>query len=263
VTDADRVLLAVDEGLARLTLNRPDQLNTIDLPTATALLDAALACAHDSAVRAVLVEGAGKSFCAGGDLRSFAATGKALPGHLRDITAHLHAALTLLAGLDVPVVVAVQGAAAGAGLGIAALGDVVVAGESARFVFAYTALGLSPDAGTSWALPRLVGPRLAMDMALTNRALTAAEALTAGLVTRVVDDSAVTDTALALARELATGPTSSYAATKRLLRRGFTSTLAEQLEEESRLLSALASTGDAAEGLSAFIDKRAPRFTGE
>jgi 2-(1,2-epoxy-1,2-dihydrophenyl)acetyl-CoA isomerase len=135
VTVAGPVLLAVDDGLARLTLNRPDQLNTIDLPTATALLDAALACAHDPSVRAVLVEGAGKSFCAGGDLRSFAATGKALPGHLRDITAHLHAALTLLAGLDVPVVVGVQGAAAGAGLGIAALGDVIVAGESGRFVF--------------------------------------------------------------------------------------------------------------------------------
>jgi 2-(1,2-epoxy-1,2-dihydrophenyl)acetyl-CoA isomerase len=163
----------------------------------------------------------------------------------------------------VPVVVGVQGAAAGAGLGIAALGDVVVAGKSARFVFAYTALGLSPDAGTSWALPRLVGPRLAMDMALTGRALTAAEALTAGLVTRVVDDAAVTETALAVARELAAGPTASYAASKRLLRGGFTSTLAEQLEEESRLLSALAATGDAAEGLSAFIDKRAPRFTGE
>lgn len=254
--------MSIDAGVAHLTLDRPDRLNTIDLPLAKDLLAAALRCAHGEQVRAVLLDGAGAAFCAGGDLKAFAAEEANLPGHLRDVTAHLHAALAIFARLDAPVVAAVHGAAAGAGLGLVCAADVVLAAESARFVFAYTDLGLSPDAGTSWWLPRLVGRRTAMAMAMERRPLSAAEAQRAGLVTRVVPDDTLAEEAAALAGRLAAGPTRALGTTKRLLAAAWDRSYDEQLAAESELLSDLAATVDGAEGLAAFVEHRAPRFLG-
>lgn len=247
-------------GVARLTLNRPERLNAIDLDLAGALLDASLACAHDSDVRAVLLDGTGRSFCAGGDLASFAEQGADLPRHLREVTARLHAALSTLRRMDAPIVVAVHGAAAGAGLGLACAGDVVLAAPSARFAFAYTSIGLSPDAGTSWLLPRLVGARCAAEMALEGRALTAVEAEKAGLVTRVVPEEALAREATEGAAQLAAGPTLAYAAAMRLFAAGWRRSFDEQLAAESEQLSRLATTDDAREGIASFLTRRTPSF---
>jgi 2-(1,2-epoxy-1,2-dihydrophenyl)acetyl-CoA isomerase len=260
--DTAPLRLQREAAVAHLTLDRPTHLNTVDLAMAKALLAAARDIAHDSDVRAVLLDGAGRSFCGGGDLKAFARIGDGLPEHLRAVTADLHAAQSLLARLDVPVVVAVHGAAAGAGLGLACLGDVVLAARSARFVFAYTAVGLSPDAGTSWALPRLIGPRRALDLALTNRVVDATEAEQIGLVTRVVPDEDLANEAAKLAGELANGPTAAFGTTKRLLRSGWDASYDDQMARESETLSASARTDDGLEGVEAFAAGRKPKFSG-
>lgn len=255
---------AVDDGVARLTLNRPDTGNAVDLQLARELSDATIACSEDRSVRSVLLTGAGRNFCVGGDLRSFTSRGDDLPVHLREITMYLHAAVSRLARLAAPVVVAVQGSAAGAGMSLACGGDLVVVGPSTRFVLAYTRIGLSPDGGASWLLPRLVGLRRALDLALTNRALTGEEAVDWGVATILVDDDeGVRPEAERLAVELATGPTAALGAAKRLLRDSADTTLETQLEHESIALSNNAGTADGREGIAAFLEKRPPRYTGD
>jgi len=258
----DCISFGVGDGVARLTLDRPDAGNAVDLQLARELSDATIACSEDRSVRAVLLTGAGRNFCVGGDLRSFTTRGDALPAHLREITTYLHAAVSRLARLDAPVVVAVQGSAAGAGMSLACGGDLVVVGPSTRFVLAYTRIGLSPDGGGSWALPRLVGVRRALDLALTNRPVTGEEAVAWGLATTIVDDAAVASEADRLATELASGPTSAFGAAKRLMRESLGNTLETQLELESIALSSNAGTPDGREGMAAFLEKRPPRYTG-
>jgi 2-(1,2-epoxy-1,2-dihydrophenyl)acetyl-CoA isomerase len=256
------IRLVREGGVAHVTLDRPDRLNTLDLAATKRLGDLARECAHDSSVRAVLLDGEGRSFCGGGDLKSFAEHRDALPAHLREVTSHLHSALTVLARLNAPVVVAAHGGVAGAGLGLMALGDIVLAAQSAKFVFAYNAIGLVPDGGTSWLLPRLLGPRLTMDLALTNRPLTATEALAAGLVSRVVPDDELAGEAAALAQQLADGPTTSYGMTKKLLTETWSRSYAEQLAAESEAMSIAAATDDGVEGITSFVERRPPTFTG-
>jgi 2-(1,2-epoxy-1,2-dihydrophenyl)acetyl-CoA isomerase len=254
---------AVDDGVARLTLSRPDAGNAVDLQLARELSDATITCSEDRSVRAVLLTGAGRNFCVGGDLRSFAARGDELPAHLREVTMHLHAAVSRLGRLAAPVVVAVQGSAAGAGMSLACGGDLVVVGPSTRFVLAYTRIGLSPDGGASWLLPRLIGLRRSLDLALTNRALTGEEAVDWGVATTLVAaDDGVLPEADRLAHELASGATAAYGAAKRLLRDSADTTLETQLEHESIALSMNAGTADGREGIAAFLEKRAPRYTG-
>jgi 2-(1,2-epoxy-1,2-dihydrophenyl)acetyl-CoA isomerase len=185
-----------------------------------------------------------------------------MPGHLREVTTHLHAAMTVLARVDAPIVAAVRGSAAGAGLGLVCAADIVVAAAGTKFAFAYSAIGFTPDGGTSWNLPRLVGLRKAQELALTNRVIDAAEAERIGLVTTVVADDALDPTADALAATLATGPTRALGVTKRLLRTAYDVAFEERLAVESLELSRSAGTSDGREGVAAFLDKRAPRFDG-
>ncbi len=262
-TTTGGVALRTNGGLAHVTLDRPDNLNTIDLPFAKRLLEVAVAISHDPNVRAVLLNGSGRAFCGGGDLKSFAAHGKDLPQHLRDVTSHLHAALSVLARLDAPLVVAAHGAVAGAGIGLLAIGDIVIASESAKIVFAYNAIGLSPDGGVSWLLPRLIGTRRTMELALTNRALSAAEALQLGVVSRVVSDDELVTESRALAERLAAGPTRSFAATKRLVHDSWSRSYPDHLAAEGEALSHSAATADGIEGLAAFLAGRPPIFTGK
>ena len=264
MTDAAPVLLALDGGIARLELNRPDAANAIDLGLAIALEEAvAEIAALGEQVRVVLLTGAGARFCGGGDVGSFAGEDPAkLPDLLAEITAHLHPAVEQLVGLDAPVVVAVQGSAAGAGLGLVLAADLVVAARSAKFVMAYTGIGLSPDGSSSWFLPRIVGLRRAVELTLTNRVLTADEALEWGVVTSVVDDTELLTTAEALAQRLAAGPTRAYGRAVRLLHAAGDATLADHLEAERRELAASGATADAAEGVAAFAAKRKPTFKG-
>lgn len=252
----------LDRGLATITLARPDAGNAMDAGLARELLAVSVRCASDPGVRAVLVVGEGRNFCVGGDLRAFTAQGDPLPQHLREVTSHLHAGLAHLARMDAPVVAAVQGSAAGAGMSLACAADLVVMGESARMLMAYTRIGLSPDGSGTWHLPRIVGLRRALDLTLNNRPVSAAEALAWGLATSVVPDAEVQAAATAMARSLADGPTRALGSAKRLLHDSLDRTLETQLEHETIELCANAATADAREGIAAFFEKRAARFQG-
>ncbi|NEA98842.1 enoyl-CoA hydratase-related protein [Streptomyces sp. SID13726] len=255
-----RVTVEVDgDGLARIAMCRGAG-NAIDLETARALLDAAREC-EKARARAVLLTGRGRSFCVGGDLKEFAVlSGERLAAHLIDVTDALHGALRVLAGLDAPLVVAVQGAVAGAGLGLVGAADVSLAASDAGFTAAYTAIGYTPDAGVSWSLPRLVGPRRALDLLLTNRCVPAAEALEMGLVGRVVPPERLTGEAERTARELARGATAAYGVTRRLVGRALTTGLDDHLDAEARHLAVAAMSGEGREGVAAFLAGRRAEF---
>jgi 2-(1,2-epoxy-1,2-dihydrophenyl)acetyl-CoA isomerase len=256
------VLLDVVDGVARLTLNRPEAANAIDLALARSLADATKQVADDQDVRAVLLGGAGARFCGGGDVRAFAAAGD-LAACLEPIVGALHEALESMAAITVPIVAAVQGSAAGAGLALVAASDLVVAAESAKFVMAYTGIGVTPDGGSTWHLARAIGPRRALDLTLTNRPLSAAEARDSGLVSRVVPDAELVASADELVHALATGPTRAFVEAKRLLRASESRDLGAQLADEAATLVAAGGSADAKEGVTAFVEKRPPQFRGE
>jgi 2-(1,2-epoxy-1,2-dihydrophenyl)acetyl-CoA isomerase len=258
---AETVLLERDGAVARITLNRPEVGNALDLPTAHALMEAVIACDEDDAVRCVLLTGAGRLFCVGGDVAAFAQAGDQLPAFLKEITVYVHAAVARLMRMDKPVVTAVNGAAAGAGVGLAILGDIALAAPRAQFALAYGALGLSPDGGSTWLLPRLVGLRRAQELCLRNRRVTAEEAAAMGLVTRVVEGDLMNE-AMDVARDLARSATPALGVTRRLLLDSATASLEAQLDAESRGIASLARTAQGKEGVAAFLEKRAPDFTG-
>ena len=253
---SELVKVAMDEGIARLTLNRPDVGNSIDSATADALLDAVVAVAEDEAVRVVVITGAGRMFCAGGDVRAFATVPGSESGVIARITAPLHAAINRLAQMDKPLVTMINGPAAGAGLGLALLGDIVIAARSAHFTSAYTAIGLSPDGGTSWLLPRVVGLRKAQEMILTNRRVTADEALAIGMVTQVTDDDALEEVVAAVAARLSSAPTAALGRSRRLLLISGSHDLAAHLEEEALEIAASASSDDGRNGIAAFLARQ-------
>jgi 2-(1,2-epoxy-1,2-dihydrophenyl)acetyl-CoA isomerase len=254
------IALEVSDGVARLTLDRPDVRNTISLELARDLHHATEELAANESVRAVLLSGRGDTFCAGGDLKSFHAQ-KDMASHIHEVTSYLHPAIENLDHLHAPIVSAVRGAAAGAGLGLACVADIVLASTTARFVSAYTKIGLTPDGSTSWWLPRLVGLRRALELTLTNRVLDAEEACDWGIVTRVVDDDQLDKEAEAIVAELASGPTSAFAGARRLIRDSLQrDNIAEHLTAEQDVIVDAAEQNDAREGISAFLEKRPPTF---
>jgi 2-(1,2-epoxy-1,2-dihydrophenyl)acetyl-CoA isomerase len=254
---ADSVLLDQRDGVATITLNRPDAQNTVSLQLA---MDLDEATQKLSGARAVLLNANGASFCAGGDLKEFGGKDD-LAAHIHQVLSYLHPAIERIDSLDVPVVAAVRGSAAGAGLGLACAADIVLATPDAKFVSAYTKIGLSPDGSTSYSLPRLVGTRRALELVLTNRVLDANEALEWGIVTRVVDDAALDAEAGQLARDLAAGATSGLGAARRLVRDSLGRTLPHQLDMEAEAIVRSASDGNAKEGIRAFLEKRPPRYS--
>ena len=257
------VLLDVEHGVAHLRLNRPSLSNALDLPLLKALHEGIMRCHGDPHVRALLLTGEGANFCGGGDVRDFAAKGERLPDYLREATAYLQAAASGLIHLTVPVVTVVQGwATGGGGFGLVCASDLVLAGASARFMLGATRVGMAPDAGLSVTLPRLVGHRRALEIALTNPVIDAPRALELGIVTRVIPDATLFHDGHALARELATGPTRALGATKRLLWTGLGASVEACFPDEARTVSELSGTADAREGLAAVIERRTPRFTG-
>ena len=261
--DYQTITLDLRDGVAHLTLNRPDAANGINRELAEELLLAVTSLADDASVRAVLLRGNGPRFCGGGDVKHFASLGDGLGHYLREITTPLHAAVSQLVRLDAPVIAAVQGSAAGAGMGFVGASDLVIAAESTKFVMAYTGIGLTPDGSSSWFLPRLVGERRALELVLTNRVLSAAEALEWGLITRVVPDDALDAEAEALAAQLAAGPTLAFGGAKRLMHGSLEHTLDQHLRLETEEIARAAGTLDGQEGPAAFADKRAPHFRGE
>jgi 2-(1,2-epoxy-1,2-dihydrophenyl)acetyl-CoA isomerase len=258
----ENLLFEVSDGVATLTLNRPDAANGIDLGLGRDLMQAAIRCDEDAAIRAVVLTGAGRMFCAGGDLKAFAAYGDDLSRGLKELTVYLHAATSRFARMDAPLVTAINGPAAGAGMSLALAAEIAIAGESAKFTMAYTAAGLSPDGSSTYYLPRLVGMRRAQELMLTNRRLDAREALAWGLVTKVVPDETLASEAHALATQLAQGPTRAYGRVKSLLASSLQESLETQMELEARGIAAMGRTEDGREGIRAFLEKRAPRFKG-
>lgn len=253
------LLFSHADGIATLQFNRPGQLNALDVPTAQALLAAVQEIAADRSVRAVLLKGAGRAFVAGGDL----ATLQANPVQgAQDLLEPLNAAVTLLHGLDAPVIAQVHGAAAGAGLSLMLMCDFVLAAEGTKFNLAYINLGTSCDLGASWALPRLVGLRQALEIALLGEGFDAAEALRLGLINRVLPAAELDAAAHAFAQRIASGPTVAYGQMRRLLRDSLTRDLPAQLQAEAQAFLACAQTSDFREGVAAFFAKRPAQFTG-
>ncbi len=250
----DPVLLSVAGGVAWIELNQPGSYNALDLPLAEALTDAIRSVAADPAVRSVLLTGRGRAFCAGGDIAAMAAAPDRR-AMISELAGAAHQAVLALSALDVPVVAAVQGSAAGAGFAFTLLADLVVVGESAVLLSAYAGIGVTPDCGTSWLLPRVVGLRRAMELTLLNRQLSAAEALDWGLVTSVHPDGEVLDAGRGLAERLASGPSPALGVTRRLLREGSGRGFAEHLEQEAREIAAAAASPDAVRLVDAFAKR--------
>ncbi|MHB8693660.1 MAG: enoyl-CoA hydratase/isomerase family protein [Solirubrobacteraceae bacterium] len=260
---SDPVRLELRGSVAHVQLNRPQAANAMNLELLDGLRAALLTCHGDRRVRAVLLTGAGANFCAGGDVREFAAQRTNLDAHLRNATALLHAATTTMINLQAPVITAVQGhAAGGGGIGLVCSSDIVLAGESARFIQGAIRVGMVPDAGSTVTLTRLIGQRRALELALTNRALDAQEALALGLINEVVPDAGLAARALELAEDLAQGPTRALAAAKRLIWHGAGRSIEDAYVEEARTQAELGATSDALEGLAAVIERREPHFAG-
>ena len=247
------------DGVACITLNRPEAANSLNEELSSEMLDAIIRAEENKDVRALIISGGtGRFFCAGADLKSFYSA----PDALKSRVSLFHVAISRIVRAPFPVIAAVNGTAAGGGMGLACCCDLIVAGESARFIMAYTRRGLSPDGTTTYFLPRRIGVGRAIELAYTNRTLSAREALEWGIVNRVVPDAALLAETHALAAELAKGATRALAAAKRLMHSGAVESLETQIENELRSIYELAATDDTREAIKAFNEKRTPVFKG-
>lgn len=254
------VLFDVQQGIATITLNRVAQGNAINLNVARTLLDLAIQCDHDPEIRCVVLTGTGRFFCTGGDLGEFCAAQDKIPQFLSELAGILHLAISRFMRMAKPLVVVVNGTAAGAGMSLALIGDVVLVDEKAQFSPAYSAIGLSPDAGLTWHLTKLVGLRKAQEILLLNHKLTAHEAQHIGLVTEVVASEALVRRQQAITRQLADSALPALANIKQLLLSSHQNTLETHLELEARAIANISLSDSAHEGLAAFLQKRPAQF---
>jgi 2-(1,2-epoxy-1,2-dihydrophenyl)acetyl-CoA isomerase len=259
----DRITIATDQGLATLTLNAPDKLNAVSRKMIGELKDCWGKLAADSSVRAVLLTGAGRGFCAGADLSdpdreqgAAADSGAALEKFFNPV-------IRLMRSMPKPIVAAVNGPAAGVGMSFALAADIAIAARSATFLQAFARIGLLPDGGSTWFLPRLVGEQRARALAMLAPQITAQQAKEWGLIWDVVDDGELMKTAMDLARRLADGPTLSLARIKEALGRASGNDLGQQLDIERDFQRELGRTEDFKEGVAAFLAKRKPAFKGK
>ena len=250
------------DAVATITLDRQDAFNAFNMALGRELFDVSLEVDEDPAVRCVVITGAGKSFCAGGDVKEFVDNLPRIGAHVKELTTYLHGAVSRLCRSDKPVIVGINGIAAGGGFALALCGDIVVAAESAKLTMAYSKIAATPDGSSTYFLPRLVGLRRALELYLTNRVLTANEALEWGLVTRVVPDAEFRGAVDALARELAQGPTKAFGGAKRLFHQSTWESLETQMELEAQSIARSGHTADFRAGVTAFANKQAPKFTG-
>ncbi|MBI4291780.1 MAG: enoyl-CoA hydratase/isomerase family protein [Betaproteobacteria bacterium] len=254
----------VQDNVAWIRINRPDALNAINLQSLKELCDIANRCGADKSVRAAVLTGTGeRAFCAGGDIAEFAAHADAIELLVREMTGYLHLAVSRFAWMRAPLIAAVNGVAAGAGLSLAAACDLAIASDGAKFTTAYTRIGFTPDGSSTYFLSRLLGNRRAMELYLTNRVLSAQEALDWGLVNRVVAAKDLAGEAAGLARQLAGGPTRAYGGVKKLLQMAANDSLESQMESEARMIAEICASADGREGVLAFAQKRKANFTAD
>jgi len=256
------LIFEVKDRVATITINRPDRYNALTIRMVEKLLELISACDEDRRIRAVVLTGAGQAFCAGGDVREFVERIETLSPYLKRLLAFFHGAVSGMNRMSKPVIAAVNGVAAGAGMSLAMACDLVVAAESARFTMAYSKIGATPDGSSTYFLPRLVGLRRALELTYTNRVLTAKEAEAWGLVNRVVPDAEFPAAVNALATELAAGPTLALGRAKQLLLMSGHESLETQMENETQLIALSSKTADFREGIKAFVEKRKPIFSG-
>ena len=249
------------DSVTIIRLNRPDKFNSFNREMALLMQDELDKAATDDTVRAIYITGEGKAFCAGQDL------GEAVdpngPGIQKIVREHYNPIIKKIRAIEKPVVCAVNGVAAGAGANIALACDVVIAGTSASFLQAFSKIGLVPDSGGTFFLPRLIGFGKASALMMLGDKVSATDALQMGMIYKVVDDADLQTTALAIAKQLAIMPTKAIGLTKQLLNESFTNSLTQQLEQEEKLQAAAGETSDYKEGVNAFIEKRKPNFTGQ
>lgn len=252
---------STENEIATIVLNRPKAANGLNSQLAFDLREVSKICDTRSDIRAVILTANGRFFCAGGDIKHMASQGEKVGVAIKSLADDLHMAISTFARMDAPFIIAVNGMAAGAGFSLALAGDIVISSESAGFTMAYTKAGLSPDGSSSYFLPRLVGLRRAQELMLTNRTLTASEALAWGVVTKVVPREDLMSSAREVALSFAEGSRGANAAVKKLLLASFTNSLETQMEIEGREISTRADSPDGREGITAFTEKRSPKFS--
>ena len=252
----------VSDNIATITLSRPENANALNLKMAEELHEISITCCTNADIRAVILTGEGKMFCAGGDLHQFKEAGDEKEALLLRMATILHAAVTRFANMDAPLIVAVNGAAGGGGFSMMLAGDFVIASSKAKLVSAYTASGLTPDGSSTFYLAKHVGLLRAKELMFTNRVLTAQEGIEWGLVSRVVEPDELMNEAMDMARTFATGPTKSYGRLKRMMQTAFSDPMESQLEKETQGIASMMATRDGPHGLEAFLNKQKPEFEG-
>jgi 2-(1,2-epoxy-1,2-dihydrophenyl)acetyl-CoA isomerase len=259
----ETILFDIDQNVATIALNRPDAMNALTIQMGEEFVDALIRCRADPDVRAVIVKGAGRGFCAGGDVKAFGESLRADPlTAIRTLAMRLHASVAEIGRIEKPVIAQVHGVAAGAGMSLALACDLTIAAQTARFIMAYAGVGLSPDGSSTYFLPRLVGPKKALEIFYTGDPIDAGEAQKLGLVNRVVPDAELEKETQALAQRLAQGPTLALARAKELVYRGLSESLETQMENERHFMGLSAISEDFREGVQAFLEKRVPKFRG-
>ena len=258
----DSLLVSTQDAVATLTFNRPALMNAMDLDMTARLKKAAEAVCDDPAIRAVVLRGAGNAFMAGGDVSLFHAQLADLPHLIVNMAREFHYVIMALRRMEKPVLASAHGSVAGAGVSLLCAADLAVAAEGTKFTLAYSNIGTSPDGGSTYFLPRLVGGRKAMEMALLPDAFDAQVALSMGLVNWVVPAEELAARTTNIAQRLAQGPTIAFGRTKALFNQSFAATLESQLEAEAQAFAHCSRSADLREGITAFVEKRRPRFSG-
>lgn len=257
------VLIERKGPVAVITLNRPEAGNAFNQSMADALLAAANSVAHDPATRVVVLTGAGRMFCVGGDIGDFAQNSTSISAFLARLAGALHQALAQFAAMKKPLITLVNGPAAGAGMSLAIAGDIVITTPQAHFTAAYGGIGLTPDGGMTWMLPRLVGLRRAQDLLLTNRRVGADEAVDIGLVSRLVEADALTAAGIELATDLSTKAVSALAQARWLMQAGMSDGFVSHMDRELQTIGAAGESREGQEGVAAFLARRKPNFQGD
>jgi 2-(1,2-epoxy-1,2-dihydrophenyl)acetyl-CoA isomerase len=256
----ETILFSQDGAVATVALNRPEALNAINLKLGEELLDCLERCAEDASIRAVILTGKGRAFFAGADLRQVQENLSDVPSFLKQIIHYLHPVVSVIRRMPKPVIAAVNGVAAGAGFPLAVCCDIVIAAESARFSLAYVNIGLNPDGGSTFLLPRVLGLQRSLYLAFTGEFVNAQRAEEWGLVNQVVKDEELMETTTALAQKLAAGPTLAMGRAKALINQSLNESLETQMENETRAIALSGATEDFQEGVTAFLSKRSPNF---